>query len=86
MSLYNICLVPNVVRGILKVLLSDRVWLAVHHLLWIMFHYHVKYFIFSKGISIINLHTFFCFPVYVVFLNSIHVSGKYYVHNIFHMV
>jgi len=86
MSLHNICLVPNVVCGILKVLLSDRVWLVVYHLSWIMFHYYAKYLIFSKSISIINLQAFFCFLVYVVFLNSIQVYGKYYVHNIFPMI
>jgi len=87
-SLYNICLVPIIVCGILKVLLSNRVWLVVRHLSWIMFHYYVKYFIFNKGISIINLNPFFCFLVYVVFLNCIQVfsfvCSKYYVHNVLH--
>ena len=55
MSLYSLCLVPILVRGILKVFLSESVWLVVRRLSWVMFHYYVKYFVFSDGTAIINL-------------------------------
>ena len=53
-SLYRICPVPIVVRGILKVLHSNNVLLVSRHLSGIVFRYSVKYFVFSNGTSIIN--------------------------------
>jgi len=58
MSLYSTGPIPIVVRGVLKVLLSDSV-LVVRHLSWIVFHCYVKYFVFSNCTSIINLYAFF---------------------------
>jgi len=60
MSLYSVGPIPIVVRGVLKVLLSDSVWLLAGHLSWIVFHYYFKYFVFSNCTSIINRYTFFC--------------------------
>jgi len=73
MSLYSACLFPIVGRGILKVLLSDSVWLVVCHLLWIMYHCYVKYFVISSVTFIVNLYDIFCFLVCVVFLNCTQV-------------
>jgi len=55
MSLYGICHVLSTVHGILKLLLSNSMWLVVCHLSWIVFDYYVKYFVFINGTSIINL-------------------------------
>jgi hypothetical protein len=44
LSLYSVWPIPIVVRGILKVLLSDSVWLVARHLSWIVFHYYAKFF------------------------------------------
>jgi len=77
MSLYRIWPIPNVVRGILKVLLSDSVWLVVSQLSWAVFHYYVKYFVFSNCNFVINLYAFFRFLLYVVSRNRIHVFFLY---------
>jgi len=66
MSLYNICLVPILVHGILKVLFSTTMWLVEHHLLWILFHCYVRYFVFGNCTSVINLNAFFTVLVYVL--------------------
>jgi len=65
----RVCCVPMqcmscfhiIVHGILKVLLSDSVWFMVRYLLWIVFHYYIKYCVFSNSTSVINLYAFFCF-------------------------
>jgi len=78
-----------IVHGILKVLLNNSVWFMIRYLSWIVFHYYITYCVFSNSTSIINLYAFFCFLVFVVFLNCVQVfsfvCGKYYIHNVFHM-
>ena len=62
-----------IVRGILTVLLSECV---VHGSLSLVDHVSLlhQYCDFSNSTSVINLYAFFCFLVYVVFLNCIQMS------------
>jgi len=89
MSLCSTCLFPIIGDGIVKVLLSNSMWLGVCHLSRIVFHCYVKYFVISTGTSIINLYAFFHFLVYLVFLSCTQVfffmCGKYYIHNVYRM-
>jgi hypothetical protein len=78
----RVCCVPiqcmffshMIVCGILMVLFSDSVWFMVCYLLWILFHYYIKYCVFSNSTSVINLYALFCFLVDVEFLNCIQMS------------
>jgi len=60
MSLHGMCPVYIIVRGILKILLSDSVLLTIHHLSSAVFNYYVKYFVFRNITCIINLCVFLC--------------------------
>lgn len=51
------CLAHNVVRGTLKVFLSDSMQFVLRHLSRAVFNYYIKYFIFTNSTFIVNLTT-----------------------------